>query len=914
MQSNEIQRRSYLKGSVIVRVVLVILSTIASVSLAWVLLGGSYQKAHAAPPTINETFVPGVNPWGLGFDNLGNVWVAEPGCDPTPICGSVKIGHIAKYDRASFTAGANALFDFVEPAGFSSPVFLAVDTSGNIWFTEPMTNSIGELIPDNVNPANSTWKQWTVPTANASPFDLAFDWNGNLWFTEITANKIGEFNPSTQQFIGETPVPSAANNAQPYGIVGPDPTTGSMWFTENNNQVARIGSFTPPASGPLGAGAIKEYFTNSGSTSTTPHLITYDTFGNIWWSEGYDGKIGRLIIKQASPNTSNGVQEFQVPAPGCPNPPNNCATHISGIGVDSTGTVWFDDSLSSRIGSYVPSTNTFSIYVLGGSVTANTHPHDGLAVDGNNNVWIAEEFANKLAEAVQSGVPGPTPGATSTHVLSSPTVTLSPSPTLSPTPTPVGNSPVYKIWYFAEGRVGGGFKEFLTLDNPDPARSCAVNAQYLYAPDGGVATSKTVPVTVPPASRLTEAVNNDLGIQPNQSTGASLSTIVTVTGSTCNGIVAERPMYFQWHGINSGSDVLGATRLGTTFNFADVPTGGGYSSFITILNPPGGTAAVVTATYYANGQSVATQTLTVPGGTRGTIMPGSANPTLPPHVAATVTSSQPVMVERPDYFSKINGGNARTVSGGTDVVGVRTLANDWLFSEGYTGGNFQENLVIANLDISANATANVIITLEYKDGTSHSFNVSVPTKSQLIWNVNTQGTGGTSPEVSADVSSTGAKILVQRQMFFQYSHSVNGIQTTAMGGTDVIGQVGPATQAIYSFAEGYTNKGYNEWLTLQNPTANTETITLTLVNEYGRTYTPPSFTVLAHSRYTVDITALVVQHMVRSNDSYPAYEVSMAIQSSSNAPFVAERPMYWNTAGSSFVTQGGSDVIGYTGG
>src|SRR6266571_181726 len=909
MQSKEIQCRSHLKGSVIVRVILALLSTIASVTLAWGLLGGSHQKAHATSPTINETTVPGIDPWGLGFDNSGNVWVAEPGCDPTPICGSVKIGHITKYNRASFTSGAGAAYDFVEPTGYSSPVFLAIDASGNIWFSEPMTNSIGELIPNNSNLANSTWNQWTVPTSNAGPFDLAFDSNGKLWFTEITANKIGEFDPSAQQFIGETPTPTGSS--KPYGIVGPDPSTGSMWFTENNSSVARIGRFTPPASGALTTGAIKEYLTNSGSTSTTPHLITYDTFGNIWWTEGPDGDIGRLIISQASPGTGNGVQEFHVPSPGCPST-NNCGTHISGIGVDSAGTVWFDDSESSRFGSYVPGTNTFSIYILGGSVTANTHPHDGLAVDGNNNIWISEEFVNKLAEAIQNGAPNPTPGATNTPVLSSPTAKPSPSPTASPTPPPIGSPPVNKTWYFAEGRVGGGFKEFLTFDNPDPGHSCPVNIQYLYTPDGGSAATKTVPVTVPPASRLTEPVNNDLSIQPNQSPGASLSTIVTVTGSTCNGIVAERPMYYQWHGINSGSDVLGATHLGTTFNFAEVPTGGGYSSFITILNP-GATAALVTATYYANGQSVATQTLTVPGGTRGTIMPGSANPTLPQHVAAVVTSSQPVMVERPDYFGNINAGNAHTVSGGSDVVGVQTLANDWLFSEGYTGGSFQENLVIANLDVSANTTANVTIRLEYKDGTSHSFNVSVPTKSQLIWNVNTQGAGGTSPEVSADVSSANAKILVERQMFFQYSHTVNGIQTIAMGGTDVIGQVGPATQVIYSFAEGYTNKGYNEWLTLQNPTGNTETITLTLVNGYGRSYTPPAFTVLAHSRYTVDITALVVQHMVQAGDDHRGYEVSMAVASSNNAPFVAERPIYWNTAGSLFVTQGGSDVIGYTG-
>ncbi len=303
--------------------------------------------------------------------------------------------------------------------------------------------------------------------------------------------------------------------------------------------------------------------------------------------------------------------------------------------------------------------------------------------------------------------------------------------------------------------------------------------------------------------------------------------------------------------------------------------------------------------------------LQVAAGTRGTISPNGFG--LPQHVAAVITSDQPVVVERPAYFSNISGGNAGTVSGGADVVGVQTLANDWLFAEGYTGSGFQENLVIANVDTVANTTASVTINLEYGNGTKTPFLVNVAPKSQLIWNVNSAG--GPTHEVSAEVTSTGAKILVERQMFFQYHHTVNGITTLAKGGSDVIGQVGPGAHASYSFAEGYTNKGYNEWLVLQNPTATAETIYVTLVNSKGHTYTPPGYVVPAHSRYTIDITAVVVQHLVQPGDNYQGYEVSMTVQTLNNSFFVAERPMYWNTSGiSSFATQGGSDIIGYVGG
>ena len=124
------------------------------------------------------------------------------------------------------------------------------------------------------------------------------------------------------------------------------------------------------------------------------------------------------------------------------------------------------------------------------------------------------------------------------------------------------------------------------------------------------------------------------------------------------------------------------------------------------------------------------------------------------------------MVERPTYFSNINERNAGVVSGATDVVGMQNLSNDWLFAEGFTGGRFQENFVIANLDPNM-TQANVTINLEYTDGTRRSYNVLVKPQSQLFWNVNTNALYPTSQSVSAEITSHGANIIVEREMFFR---------------------------------------------------------------------------------------------------------------------------------------------------
>ena len=117
-----------------------------------------------------------------------------------------------------------------------------------------------------------------------------------------------------------------------------------------------------------------------------------------------------------------------------------------------------------------------------------------------------------------------------------------------------------------------------------------------------------------------------------------------------------------------------------------------YHSYITILNPPGGLTANITVTYYLSGTIRGTDTLAVPSGLRGTIIPKNLNT----RAATWLHSDQPVVVERPTYFNNFSYGNAHNISGSATVIGAPAPANDWRFAEGYIGGEFQENLVLAN--------------------------------------------------------------------------------------------------------------------------------------------------------------------------------------------------------------------------
>ena len=69
-----------------------------------------------------------------------------------------------------------------------------------------------------------------------------------------------------------------------------------------------------------------------------------------------------------------------------------------------------------------------------------------------------------------------------------------------------------------------------------------------YTPSGPLVVRQ---VKVSPTSRLTLMVNDDAG------SGYELSCHLRVTSGS--GIVAERPMYFSYHGVDGGHDGVGYT-------------------------------------------------------------------------------------------------------------------------------------------------------------------------------------------------------------------------------------------------------------------------------------------------------------------------------------------------------------------
>src|ERR1043166_2093832 len=82
--------------------VIAVATIIASTILAFALINPIFSEA-ASTASVTDFAVPsGSDPWGTAFDSRGQVWVALPGCDPTPQCpAGAAPGKIGVFDPAT---------------------------------------------------------------------------------------------------------------------------------------------------------------------------------------------------------------------------------------------------------------------------------------------------------------------------------------------------------------------------------------------------------------------------------------------------------------------------------------------------------------------------------------------------------------------------------------------------------------------------------------------------------------------------------------------------------------------------------------------------------------------------------------------------------------------------------------------
>src|SRR5262249_43230798 len=135
-----------------------------------------------------------------------------------------------------------------------------------------------------------------------------------------------------------------------------------------------------------------------------------------------------------------------------------------------------------------------------------------------------------------------------------------------------------------------------------------------------------------------------------------------------------------------------------TWYFAEGHTGDSFSEYLTLANP-GSAAARVEVTYLLGSGATPSQSYLVPANARRTILV-NAEVGDRQDVAMVVSSDEPIVAERPMYFT-YTGLPGLRVPGGHDVLGATSLGQDYAFGYLDTTAQHATYLTILNQDSAA---------------------------------------------------------------------------------------------------------------------------------------------------------------------------------------------------------------------
>jgi Cysteine-rich secretory protein family/Family of unknown function (DUF5719) len=330
----------------------------------------------------------------------------------------------------------------------------------------------------------------------------------------------------------------------------------------------------------------------------------------------------------------------------------------------------------------------------------------------------------------------------------------------------IGATSPSKTWFFAEGYTGDTFDTWVLLQNPNDSEA-VVTLSFMRS-DGGSITQQ---VKIEPRRRYSLHVDDVPGLESSE-----VSTQVTSSLP----IVAERAMYFNYGGNDGGHDSIGASSTSNTWFFAEGYTGDTFDTWVLLQNPNDGTATVNLEFMKEDG-SIVTKKVNVQGRRRLSVhvdeVPGLAAAS----VSTSVDSDLPIVAERAMYF------NYQGRKGGHATIGAAAPSQEWYLAEGFTGGEFDEYVLLLN---PGDKATSVDVLFMRPDGLTVSRKVEMGPHSRYTIHVdeieNLEAT-----DVSTKVTSA-APIVVELAEYFNF----NGLTD----GNNAMGSCQPST--TWYFAEG----------------------------------------------------------------------------------------------------------------
>jgi streptogramin lyase len=360
------------------------------------------------------------NPVGVAVDSSDNVYVVD------------QVGNaIRKVTPAGVVttfAGEEGVSGSVDGTGsgarFNSPYLITIDGSGNLYVADEKNDEIREITPAGVvtTIAGAPKQQGHADGTGASasfndPLGVAVDSSGNVYVADANNETIRKIAPGgvVTTFAGRATIEGSTDGtgtnaefANPFGICAD--SNGNLYVGDAaNNTIRKITpagvvttiAGTPGAGNANGTGGAAQFFGPAG--------ITTDSSGNVYVADEDNDLIRKI--------TPAGVVTTLAGSPGNSGSADGTGAAAQfyfpfGVAVDSGGNVFVADSSNNTIRKITPggvvTTVAGTPLVVGISngtgAAASFNAPVGIAVDGNDNLYVTEQENQDVRKITSAGV------------------------------------------------------------------------------------------------------------------------------------------------------------------------------------------------------------------------------------------------------------------------------------------------------------------------------------------------------------------------------------------------------------------------------------------------------------------------------------------------------------------------------
>jgi sugar lactone lactonase YvrE len=392
------------------------------------------------------------NPFGVAVDSSGNVYVADEYNNlvrkitsggvvttfasgffyPTGVAvdasGNIYVADSVNQIVWEFNSSGSVITS--SSSGFSSsPIGVAVDSSGNVYVTEGQANIIqkGTLGSSFTTFAGSGSPGLANGTGTAasfnSPAGIAVDSSGNVYVADGTNNEIRKITSSgvVTTLAGAGPLVTGATNgtgtaasfSNPWGMTVD--SSGNVYVADSYNSLIRKITSTGVVTTLAGGAWTFTDGTGTAAGFAIPTAVAVDSSGNVYAADTFSNSIRKITSGGVVTTLAGGGSGtwFYGNAPGSINGTGSAASFNSpeGLAIDSSGNIYVADEGNNMIRK-ITSGGVVTTFAGSGSqgsangtgTAASFYSPFAIAVDGSDNIYVADTYNNLIRKITPGGV------------------------------------------------------------------------------------------------------------------------------------------------------------------------------------------------------------------------------------------------------------------------------------------------------------------------------------------------------------------------------------------------------------------------------------------------------------------------------------------------------------------------------